>query len=246
MAIDHRLVQGGIQSLSRSLFGRLVPVGKAGEFFGFYNLMGKAAAILGPTLTGIVALLTHDSRLAILSIVILFVIGAAFLVASPNACGSRWRRCCAVVAGDSRPTPASACRSRLASYEARLELPDGALESGNGGGIVAREWTEAQLSVLTQECPDRICEIGASLADGLRERQRPLVRRALDSDLEQLAAETGIGERQPVTPRWRCAARRIARRSTPSIAPVRRPAPNPDRWRRASRCRGVAGCRPGP
>jgi MFS transporter, UMF1 family len=80
MAIIIGLVQGGVQSLSRSLFGRLVPPGKAGEFFGFYNLMGKAAAILGPTLTGVVALTTHDSRLAILSITILFVIGAAFLM----------------------------------------------------------------------------------------------------------------------------------------------------------------------
>ena len=80
MAIIIGLVQGGVQSLSRSLFGRLVPPGKAGEFFGFYNLMGKAAAILGPTLTGIVALYTNDSRLAILSITILFVIGAVFLM----------------------------------------------------------------------------------------------------------------------------------------------------------------------
>jgi UMF1 family MFS transporter len=83
MAIIIGLVQGGVQSLSRSLFGRLVPAGRAGEFFGFYNLMGKAAAILGPTLTGVVALLTHDSRLAILSIVILFIIGAAFLMKVP-------------------------------------------------------------------------------------------------------------------------------------------------------------------
>jgi len=83
MAIIIGLVQGGVQSLSRSLFGRLVPAGKAGEFFGFYNLMGKAAAILGPTLTGIVALMTDDSRLAILSIVILFVIGAIFLMKVP-------------------------------------------------------------------------------------------------------------------------------------------------------------------
>jgi len=80
MAIIIGLVQGGVQSLSRSLFGRLVPPGRSGEFFGFYNLMGKAAAILGPTLTGVVALTTHDSRLAILSITILFVIGAAFLM----------------------------------------------------------------------------------------------------------------------------------------------------------------------
>jgi MFS transporter, UMF1 family len=83
MAIIIGLVQGGVQSLSRSLFGRLVPAGRAGEFFGFYNLMGKAAAILGPTLTGIVALLTNDSRLAILSIVILFIVGAIFLMRVP-------------------------------------------------------------------------------------------------------------------------------------------------------------------
>ncbi|MBV8742277.1 MAG: MFS transporter [Sinobacteraceae bacterium] len=80
MAIIIGLVQGGVQSLSRSLFGRLVPAGKAGEYFGFYNLMGKAAAVLGPTLTGVVALLTDDSRLGILSITILFVIGAIFLM----------------------------------------------------------------------------------------------------------------------------------------------------------------------
>jgi UMF1 family MFS transporter len=79
LAIVIGLVQGGVQSLSRSLYGRLVPEGKSGEFFGFYNLMGKAAAILGPLLTGIVAVLTNDSRLAIVSISILFVLGALFL-----------------------------------------------------------------------------------------------------------------------------------------------------------------------
>jgi len=88
MAIIIGLVQGGVQSLSRSLFGRLVPPGKAGEFFGFYNLMGKAAAVLGPTLTGIVALMTDDSRLAILSIVILFIIGAIFLFKVPLTDGA--------------------------------------------------------------------------------------------------------------------------------------------------------------
>ena len=79
LAIVIGLVQGGVQSLSRSLFGRLVPAGKSGEFFGFYNLMGKAAAILGPLLTGFVALTTHSSQLAIVSVSILFIIGAAFL-----------------------------------------------------------------------------------------------------------------------------------------------------------------------
>ena len=79
LAIVIGLVQGGVQSLSRSLYGRLVPPGKAGEFFGIYNLMGKASSILGPLLTGIVAVTTHDSRLAIVSVAILFIIGAVFL-----------------------------------------------------------------------------------------------------------------------------------------------------------------------
>lgn len=79
LAIVIGLVQGGIQSLSRALYGRLIPEGKAGEFFGFYNMMGKAAAILGPLLTGTVALVTGDPRLGIVSVSLLFVIGAFFL-----------------------------------------------------------------------------------------------------------------------------------------------------------------------
>jgi MFS transporter, UMF1 family len=86
LALVIGLVQGGVQALSRSLYGRLVPPGKSGEFFGFYNMVGKAAAIMGPLLTGTVALLTGDSRLAIVSIVLLFVIGALFLArVSPPA-----------------------------------------------------------------------------------------------------------------------------------------------------------------
>jgi MFS transporter, UMF1 family len=92
LAIVIGLVQGGIQSLSRSLYGRLVPPGKSGEFFGFYNMVGKAAAVLGPLLTGTVALLTRDSRLAILSIVVLFVIGALFLARVDLGTASRYQR----------------------------------------------------------------------------------------------------------------------------------------------------------
>lgn len=83
LAIVIGCVQGGVQSLSRSFYGRLVPAGKAGEFFGFYNMMGKAAAILGPLLAGTVALVTGDSRLAMLSIALLFVVGGALLLRVP-------------------------------------------------------------------------------------------------------------------------------------------------------------------
>jgi UMF1 family MFS transporter len=85
MAVIIGLVQGGIQSLSRSFFGRLVPAEKAGEFFGFFNLMGKFAAVVGPVLTGVVALLTGSSRLAIGSLVLLFAVGGALLMRVPDS-----------------------------------------------------------------------------------------------------------------------------------------------------------------
>jgi len=79
------LVQGGIQSLSRSYYGRLVPADKSSEFFGFYNMMGKASAIIGPALVGVVAAVTGDSRLSILSIVLLFIAGGALLVVAARS-----------------------------------------------------------------------------------------------------------------------------------------------------------------
>ncbi len=65
------LVQGGVQSLSRSYFARLIPAEKGGEYFGFYNMLGKFAAILGPLLMGVTALVT-DSRTSILALLLLF------------------------------------------------------------------------------------------------------------------------------------------------------------------------------
>ena len=79
LAVTIGLVQGGVQALSRSYFGSLVPAGKQGEFFGFYNMMGKSAAVLGPMLVGFTALATGSTRAGILSVVLLFVVGAALL-----------------------------------------------------------------------------------------------------------------------------------------------------------------------
>jgi UMF1 family MFS transporter len=80
LAVTVGLVQGGVQSLSRSLFGRLVPEGKNAEFFGFYNMMGKFATVLGPLLIAIVAALTHNERASIISLVLLFVVGGGLLL----------------------------------------------------------------------------------------------------------------------------------------------------------------------
>ncbi len=69
-----------MQSLSRSFFGRLVPEGHSGEFFGFYNMMGKFATVVGPLLVAAVALATGSSRASILSLVLLFVVGGLLLL----------------------------------------------------------------------------------------------------------------------------------------------------------------------
>ncbi len=79
LAVTVGLVQGGVQSLSRSLFGRLVPEGKNAEFFGFYNMMGKFATVLGPLLIAVVAGVTHNERASIISLVLLFVVGGVLL-----------------------------------------------------------------------------------------------------------------------------------------------------------------------
>jgi len=79
LAIVIGLVQGGVQSLSRSFYTRIIPKNKAAEFFGFYNMLGKFAAVVGPLLMGWVGYLTGNPRNAILSIASLFVVGAVIL-----------------------------------------------------------------------------------------------------------------------------------------------------------------------
>ena len=69
------LVQGGVQSLSRSLYARLIPPEKSGEYFGFFNMLGKFSSVLGPVLAGTAALVTGSQRFGILSILVLFILG---------------------------------------------------------------------------------------------------------------------------------------------------------------------------
>ncbi|MGD1969269.1 MAG: MFS transporter, partial [Desulfobacterales bacterium] len=95
LAIAIGLVQGGIQALSRSYYSRLIPKNKAAEYYGFYNMLGKFAVILGPVLMGLVGLTARRllmppaptpeqviavgqmaSRWGIASIVALFIVGA--------------------------------------------------------------------------------------------------------------------------------------------------------------------------
>ncbi|MGD9042593.1 MAG: MFS transporter [Desulfobacterales bacterium] len=94
LAVVIGLVQGGIQALSRSYYSRLIPKNKAAEYYGFYNMLGKFAVILGPVLMGLVGLIARRilmpsaptpeqviavsqlaSRWGIASILLLFIIG---------------------------------------------------------------------------------------------------------------------------------------------------------------------------
>lgn len=76
--------QGGIQSLSRSYFGKIIPKENSNEFFGFYNIFGKFAAIMGPALMGIVTQLTGKSNYGVVSIVLLFIVGGLVLTKVPE------------------------------------------------------------------------------------------------------------------------------------------------------------------
>lgn len=79
LALLTGMVQGGTQALSRSLFASLIPAYKSGEFFGFYSVFEKFASIFGPLLFALAIAVTGESRLAILSVIVFFVAGAAVL-----------------------------------------------------------------------------------------------------------------------------------------------------------------------
>ena len=79
LAVMISLVQGGIQALSRSYYSKMIPHSHAAEFFGFYNFLGKFAAILGPLLVAVVALVSGSSRISIASISVFFILGGVLL-----------------------------------------------------------------------------------------------------------------------------------------------------------------------
>lgn len=79
LAVCIGMFQGGIQSASRSYFTRLIPKDKAGEYFGFYNVLGKGNAIIGPFFMALITRLTGNVRIGMGSILILFLLGYVLL-----------------------------------------------------------------------------------------------------------------------------------------------------------------------
>lgn len=89
LAILVGTVQGGIQALSRSFFGKIIPAEKSNEYFGFYDIFGKFAAILGPGLYWVVKSLTGRSSLSILAIILLFAAAAILILKNRKVIAAR-------------------------------------------------------------------------------------------------------------------------------------------------------------
>jgi MFS transporter, UMF1 family len=87
LAIIIGMVQGGIQALSRSYYAKIIPVDKSAEYFGFYNMLGKFAAVIGPVFMGLIGLMVRhmgfssdiSSRVSIMSISLFFIAGGTLL-----------------------------------------------------------------------------------------------------------------------------------------------------------------------
>ena len=80
LAVAVGLFQGGIQALSRSYFGKLIPKERANEYYGFFDIFGRYASVMGTLLVSVVTSLTGDPSLGVLSIGILLIVGFVMLV----------------------------------------------------------------------------------------------------------------------------------------------------------------------
>ncbi len=74
------LIMGGTQALSRSLYGRLIPIRKSAQFFGYFNVFAKLSAIWGPILFALIRQMTGASRLSVLSLSLFFLVGGSLLM----------------------------------------------------------------------------------------------------------------------------------------------------------------------
>lgn len=85
MALTVGLVQGTIQALSRAYYGKLIPdKTRSNEYFGFFNILGRYAAVLGPLLMSLITLLTGNANAGVLSVAALFIAGFVILLFVPE------------------------------------------------------------------------------------------------------------------------------------------------------------------
>lgn len=89
LAILVGMFQGGIQALSRSYFGKLVPKEHSNEYYGFFDIFGRYASVVGTFLVGAITAATGNASLGVLSIGILLVVGLVMLFQLPDAKGEK-------------------------------------------------------------------------------------------------------------------------------------------------------------
>lgn len=87
LAILVGLFQGGIQALSRSYFGKIIPKEHSNEYYGFFDIFGRYASVMGTFLVGVISAATQNASLGVLSIGILLVVGFVILMRLPEARG---------------------------------------------------------------------------------------------------------------------------------------------------------------
>ena len=87
LAILVGLFQGGIQALSRSYFGKIIPKEHSNEYYGFFDIFGRYASVMGTFLVGVITAATQNASLGVLSIGILLVVGFVMLMRLPEARG---------------------------------------------------------------------------------------------------------------------------------------------------------------
>ena len=80
MAVMVGTMQGGIQAVSRSYFGKLVPKKRSNEYFGFFDIFGKFATVIGPLLYSLVGGMTKRSSYGALVLILLFLAGFLILL----------------------------------------------------------------------------------------------------------------------------------------------------------------------
>lgn len=85
LAVAVGMCQGGIQALSRSHFGKLIPKEEASEYFGFFDIFGKFADFLGPLIIAACAFFLNSSRYGVLTLIVLFLLGLFFVFLSEKA-----------------------------------------------------------------------------------------------------------------------------------------------------------------
>ncbi len=85
MAVLVGTVQGGIQAVSRSYFGKLIPKARSNEFFGFFDIFGKFASVLGPFLYSVIGGWTGRSSYGVLALIVLFLIGLVIMIRGKDA-----------------------------------------------------------------------------------------------------------------------------------------------------------------